>query len=104
MPSKTENSFDVKAFLHELKVRGNGVEESPAWMFGHLVLYLDVARSPSCSSSQEITEEVQFELATYTARFGGARVSKDLADETITHVVVRRERDRVQELRQLLAR
>ena len=103
MPNKLGSSFGMDELRTRLDQRHNGLGELPGWMFWGLLLYIDpLANDVELLGHQKTSitaVSLRMKLASTTAQFGGARITSDLKDREITHVVVGDDRDRLRELR-----
>lgn len=111
MPGKFEAQFEPPVFVQELKEHETDLGELSGWLFKGLVLYVE---AEYCSrpngvvkcSAQDGSPPGQVVLlqACKTARFAGAEVIGDLADERITHVVIGPDTSRQRLIRETLSR
>ena len=111
MPRKFENHFEPSAFMKELEEHENDLGDLSGWMFKSLVLYVDgrYQLRPNGVTGGSLPEslspeDLEFILACNTARFAGAQVVTDLADERITHVVVGEDKSGLRPIRETLSR
>jgi len=109
MLNKSEHDFDAAEFRDQMENHGHGLGELPGWMFGNLLLYMDNGSNtpanglPSEQSVSFRLAALRFLQASNTARFSGAKITADITDEGITHVVVGEDRDRLRGLRERLS-
>lgn len=92
MPGKSEKSSDAMSIRTGFGDQ-DGFDQVPGRMFEGVLLYADFPELPSIDSSlsnEQRTLEGPFlrmRLACNTAKFAGARLSNNLADLDITHVL-----------------
>lgn len=106
MPKKFQPDFSAQTFIEELEEHREKIGDLLGWMFERLVLYVDEyttaeSKENSYPSPGEVPDlsNLRVKQAVNTARFAGAKVVHDIEDETITHVVVGKDRDRIKALR-----
>ena len=111
MPRKFENHFEPSAFMKELEEHGNDLGDLSGWMFKSLVLYIGRGYQikPNGVTGGSLREslspeDLEFTLACNTARFAGAQVVTDLANERITHVIVGEDKSGLKPIRETLSR
>ena len=110
MPEKFEYNFEAQSFRDELEHHGEGLGDLPGWIFERSVLYVDEytvegTKGNLWYNEGDIPDErLRVKQAVDTARFAGAKVVHDVEDETITHIVVGADRDRVKTLRKQTSR
>lgn len=111
MPWKFEAQFDPAVFVQELKEHETDLGELSGWLFKGLVLYAEAKHrfQPNGvvkGSAQDDSPPGEVELlqACNTARFAGAEVISDLADERITHVVIGHDTSGQRLIRETLSR
>ena len=111
MPRKFESHFEPSVFVQELEEHESDLGELPGWLFKGLVLYVAVGYQFEPNGVMEGSaqksaqpEELDLLLACNTARFAGAEVSTDLADERITHVVIGKDKSGLGPIRETLSR
>lgn len=111
IPKKFENNNEVHTFRDELEQHGEELGDLPGRIFERSVLYVDeytIAETKGCLWCDEEnvpdTERLRVKQAVDTARFAGAKILHDVRDETITHIVVGADRDRVKYLRKQTSR
>ena len=97
MPKATAKSkMSHSQLCEEMEARQTGLGEGRGWMFAGLTL---------CFVTHPEAVNAQAEIATMHAQFAGAKVSQDIEDESVTHVVVaNQDRDEVKELRSQVSR
>ena len=117
MPNKLEdNAFDGLTFREELEQHNEALGELSGWIFDGLLIYLDQgdesathgesnngSRPENLYSSTQ-ANELRNKQDSLTVRFAGAKVTADLTDAGITHVVVAEDGIRLRKLREGLAR
>ena len=99
MPDKFEASLSTEGFKSQLDEHHANLGELPGWMFMGMLLYVDPLAK---SARHQITESgtlLRMSLARTIAQFAGARITTDLNNGNVTHVVVGDDRDRLRELR-----
>lgn len=94
MPKKFEHAFTATEFRTELDGRNHDLGLLPGWIFEGLLLYVvdseyHILKGTS-SSEQEPLNDPAFRMkqACNTAKFAGARFTNNLADNSITHILV----------------
>ena len=100
MPNKFEASFSTEGLKSQLDEHRVDLGEVPGWMFMGMLLYVDPLAK--CSGQQQHTgsgTSLRISLAKTVARFAGARITVELKNRDITHIVVGDDRDRLRELR-----
>jgi DNA ligase-4 len=77
-------------FVEQLREHGHNLREVKGWLGKGLRIYFDSeGKANGGNSSLELTEKgLRMKFASNMARFAGAEVVEDLADESITHVVI----------------
>ena len=108
MPQKYDHLSSAKHFRKELEEHNHDLGELPGWMFEDLVLYFD---SPSSMQNGATTQngiippaELRMKQASNTARIAGARVTDDMKEAGITHVVVGEDRSNLRSIRRDISR
>ncbi|RPA92763.1 ATP-dependent DNA ligase [Choiromyces venosus 120613-1] len=94
MPGTFDRTFaaDFVKGLDELDQRE--LDELPGWMFKSLVIYVDMQDQGQANKNLKPPECL--------ALFAGARIAQDLQDPDITHIVASSNRQRLQELRDMI--
>ena len=73
-------------------------------MFRGLTIYLDKAPlDESDQMLQQCSPEPALDLASSTVRFGSGKVTDDLNNTSITHVVIGKDRSRLQSIRETIS-
>ena len=73
-------------------------------MFHGLTIYLDKAPlGESDQMLQQYSPEPALDFASSTVRFGSGKVTDDLNNTSITHVVIGRDRSRLQSIRETIS-
>lgn len=110
MPQKFENHFEPSDFVQELEEHENDLGGLPGWLFKGLVLYVEAEyrfqpNDVLAGSAQKSVQpkELELFLACNTARFAGAELITDLADERITHVVIGKDTSGLRPIRETLS-
>ncbi|KAI9816809.1 MAG: DNA ligase (ATP) [Pycnora praestabilis] len=110
MPSKYDHCFDALKFKQELQKHGEDLGDFFTSMFSGLLIYLDKA---TLAQRNELGEEgsqstrvpdLKLNLAVNTVRFAGGKLSNDLSNESITHIVIGDDTSRVKSIRKTLQR
>lgn len=111
MPGKFEHRLVARIFRDELEQHGEGLGELPGWMFEQAVLYVDgypaaesVGNKSWVEGDAPGAEGLRIKQAVNVACFAGAKLVYDVEDETITHIVVSADRDRMKALRRQTSR
>lgn len=110
MPKKSRVGLHLTNFKTELREHDHDLKHLRGWIFQGLLLHAIVpdydgaddtlASEPGINSTQV---KLRMRQACFTARFAGATITDDLADEDITHVVVTANRRRMKTLRQRIS-
>ena len=103
MPSKFESRFRLEELRTQLDEKHHDLGELPGWMFWRMVLYIDPLAEHSWSPQQDQGILLRMKLASNMARFAGARMTGELNDQDITHIVVGYDRARWRELRRQIS-
>jgi DNA ligase-4 len=90
MNSNSRNHFDADEFLEELGEHEHDMGEMKGWLFKNSHIYFNFEHESTLTPSpaEMTTKDLRMKLASNLARFYGASIAEELADETITHVVV----------------
>ena len=100
MPNKFEASFSIEGLKWQLDEHNVDLGELPGWMFMGMLLYIDsLAKSSRQEQTMQSGTSLRMSLARMIAQFAGAKITLDLKDSHITHIVVGDDRDRLRELR-----
>ena len=99
MPSKFKSNIDLEELRTQLDAKHQDLGELPGWMFWRMLLYIDPLAEHSWSPRQDQDTLLRMKLASNMARFAGARMTSELNDQDITHIVVGYDRVRWRELR-----
>ena len=99
MPSIVERSSRMEELRTQLDGKHQDLGELPGWMFGSMLLYIDLLAQYSRSPRQDQGTLLRMKLASNVARFAGARTTSDLNDQDITHIIVGDDKVRWRELR-----
>lgn len=104
MPKKFESSFSVDKIKAQLNQHHHDFGELRGWIFSGMLIYVDPLAGLS-QQQQTLGSKLllRMKLARTTAQFAGAKISRELQDNDITHVVVGDDRDRVRELRKVIS-
>ncbi|MCJ1269275.1 DNA ligase (ATP) [Lobaria immixta] len=95
MPKKFEHAFTATEFRTELDGRNHDLGLLPGWIFEGLLLYVvdsehDILKGTSSSEQEPLNDHAfRMKQACNTAKFAGARFTNNLADDSITHILVR---------------
>ena len=111
MPKKFENAFDSPQFKCELEQHDHGLGDFQCWLFEGLMIYHEARKH---LISNEVTQSVRdssagksalrLQQACYCARFAGAKLTSDVKDEAITHLLVGSERSMLKTLMENFAK
>lgn len=108
MPTKRNSNFVAEEFKEELRSHGHEIDALPGWTFGGLTIYLDLdtlaernGLNSNMPGSAHIDSELGLKSAGITIRFAGGRLSQDIQDKKITHIVVS-DRSRVNSIREVI--
>ncbi len=111
MPSKFEHTFSPSGFRTELAEHDHDLADLPGSMFEGLLLYAGYQTSNKSNGATPVTQpralgesEFRMENAVKIARFAGAEITTDLADEGITHVLVGNDKNQMKILREKFSR
>lgn len=106
MDNDSMGRFEAASFLQELRDRDYAMGEIRGWLFKGLIVYLDYGSLPKeKSAANDISGYIlQMRLIANLLRFTGAEIVEDLADETITHVVVCPNISRIDTLRKEISK
>lgn len=111
MPCKFGVQSEAPVLVQELEDHENDLGELSGWLFKGLVLYAEAKyRSKpngvvkNLAQNESLPGKVGSFLACNTARFAGAEVISDLADERITHVVIGHDTSGLKPIREILSR
>ncbi|KAL8706879.1 MAG: hypothetical protein Q9201_000148 [Fulgogasparrea decipioides] len=101
MPAKFElpsNMEAVQTQMHEIPEELRGLS---GWLFEGLLLYTDDDAKILSNSSVDTTKAVDLEMeqACNIARFAGARITNQIQENGITHVVTGKDKDRLRSIR-----
>lgn len=95
MPKKFEHAFTATEFRTELDGRNHDLGLLPGWIFEGLLLYVvdsehDILKGTSSSVQEPLNDHAfRMKQACNTAKLAGARFTNNLADDSITHILVR---------------
>ena len=110
MPYKFEHTFSPSEFRTELAEHDHDLGNLPGLMFEGLLLYVDHQTSNKSNGATPVIQpkvlgesEFRTKQAVEIARFAGAEITTDLADDDITHVLVGNERNQAKMLREKLS-
>ncbi|KAI9683150.1 MAG: DNA ligase (ATP) [Trizodia sp. TS-e1964] len=108
MPIKRKSDFVAEEFIEELRSHGHEIGNLPGWIFAGLSIYLDLdtlagrnSLNSSLPRSNDIDSELKLNSAGITLRFAGGRISQDIQDRKITHIVITH-RSRVNSIREVV--
>lgn len=113
MPDNFEDVFDADNFGVELAERGFDLGEMPGWIFKGLIVYFDRNQEDpedredvgGNSTVAQVAEPTNLGLAANLVTFAGGRITHDLQDTALTHVVLAsKDRRRERALREKLKR
>ncbi|KZF26592.1 DNA ligase 4 [Xylona heveae TC161] len=106
MPAISPSPSDVSKLKEQLRQQSTELRESRGWMFTDLVIYLDKSglSQTDHSYSQEkelsLASDRKLQLASNYIRFGDGKITDDLQDIPLTHVIVGDDRSRLKQIRQ----
>lgn len=107
MPQMSKSTFNARQLRTELEQHGQKLDNVPGWMFEDLVLFADTSHAEENGQDVEkhaiTASRLRVLQACNTARFAGARVTDQIDDELITHVVVEDQSNRVKYFREQLS-
>ena len=104
MPNKFEASFSTEGLKSQLDEHHVGLGELPGWMFMGMLFYIDpLAKSSRQEQTTESGARLRMSLARTIAQFAGAKITIELENSDITHVVVGDDRERLRELRKAIS-
>ena len=111
MPNKFEHVFSLGKFRKQLTEHDHDLGELPGWMFENVLLYADSQSFNDSDGATHVVEpndlkEFDFRMkhAVNTARFAGAAIKTDVANEDITHMLVGSDKIRVKNLREKISK
>ena len=111
MLNKYEHKFSSGKFRRELTEHDHDLGELPGWMFKDVSLYADYQTSNKSNGTTNVVDsadlnqsDFRMKQAVNTARFAGAEITTDLANEDITHVLVGSDKGRMRILREKTSR
>ncbi|KAI4151272.1 MAG: hypothetical protein L6R39_002069 [Caloplaca ligustica] len=110
MPAKTELPLDLGLIRAELREHAHGQGTLPGCLLEGFVLYFHGSQSPPCNSTntncakpKPESIDLEMERIRNIARFAGARIAEQLEQIGITHVVVDKDINRSESIRQTLS-
>jgi DNA ligase-4 len=109
MPDEADMPFESSQLLHQFHDHGLDVVELPGWMFHGLVVYFDQAEASMADEQKGDANptsdpELDISFASQVILFTGGRVSEDIDNPEITHVVVGEDRSTLKYIREQISR
>jgi hypothetical protein len=111
---KSENTSDTAKLKQQLSKHWEDMNDSIGWLFSGLVIYIDPLsfhKKPlnrgdnrQKEGSNEPDSRDQIDSFSNIIRIAGGRVSNNLTDNTITHVVIGDTRPRARAIREAIKR
>ncbi|KAI9774767.1 MAG: DNA ligase (ATP) [Geoglossum umbratile] len=110
MPSEGDPKVDVDASREQLHQDGQDLGELLGWIFSESMAYVDlgsVAERNGLGDREKLGEEAEsldlrLKLAANVVRFAGGKITDDLRDRRITHVVMGDDHSRLKSIREQL--
>ena len=102
MPAKYDQKFNPSDFRTELEEHDHDLGELPGWIFEGLLIYADRLSLNGEAPLAENASNFRMKLACNTAKFAGARVTKELT-KGVTHVLIGEDRSRQRVLREQMS-
>lgn len=103
MPDKYDHAFSAKRFRKELEEHNHDLGELPGWMFEDLLIFFDRPNSTTNGDTRNdgivSPAALWMKKASDVVRFAGARVTDDIGEDGITHVVIGEEKSNLKSLR-----
>ncbi|MCJ1388191.1 DNA ligase (ATP) [Xylographa bjoerkii] len=106
MPRKFEHHFNVHDFKEELEQHGHSLGDLPGRMFEGFLIFANGLHSGQGNGTSETEDpgiptmaDLRYKQACNTARFAGAAIATDIADTSITHVLIGEDRGNLRALR-----
>lgn len=109
MPSKFESSFSSAHLLDQAEHHDLEIRVLPGFMFHGLTIYLDKASLDTDQTAtngrpvKSVSSNLALSLAGNTIRIGAGKISKDLTDMSITHVIIGEDRSRLRSIREIIS-
>lgn len=95
MPDKFDHPIDVAELRLQLREHNIGLGEPCGWLFAHTVIYIDNRGLAHKDGTQNEpvrggtdSSRIRLHQLTNVLKFGGAQLSDNLNDESITHVII----------------
>ena len=112
MTIKSEKASDTTQLKKQLLKHWEHMTDSIGWLFSDLSFYFDLLSfqgkplNGTANGQQESTNETNSEDQVYSfiniVRFAGGRISNDLRDKSVTHVVIGENRSRARMIREAI--
>ena len=104
MPTTFDPGFDSAKFRAELGEHEHELGNLPGWIFEGLLIYIDDQDISGKTYLLQKDPGFRLKQACNTARFAGGRITYDLQDGGVTHILVGSDRSRIRALREKIAK
>ncbi|KAH0565149.1 DNA ligase (ATP) [Trichoglossum hirsutum] len=110
MPYKHDHPVDADVFREQLHQEAQDLGEPPGWIFSRSIVYVDLhslakqnglQRGEESGGNTEIFD-LRLQLASNMVRFAGGRITEDLQDRAITHIIIGDDSSRLKSIRETL--
>jgi DNA ligase-4 len=106
MPMRSEIKLSNAELMGQFEEHGIEFGETRGSLFRSIVVYIDQGRDVEIvkGDTELKRDPVDVQFIKQNLAFGGAKMVNDLADKTITHIIIGEDRSKLSEIRQKIAK